>query len=300
MAGPLRQGPTRRHRARPRERPGDVRRERAPGARRRRDPLPRQCADLRGARRAIRRLRRGARAARGRARRPCRPVPAERAGVRRRGARRLAARGHRGAGQPDAQGARGAHAARGLRAGGARDPRGAVGRGGARGGRRYVGAHRRHRGADGRARGRPRRTDAPGSRAGTRRHRLPDLHVGHHGASQGRDEHPRQRRLQLADVPRLGRRRRRRRDPRRRAALPHHGAHRARRAVAADGRAARARQPLRRRTGARADRAPPGHLHDRRHHGLHRAHGRGRDARARHLVAADDRQRRSAHRARDR
>ena len=29
-------------------------------------------------------------------------------------------------------------------------------------------------------------------------------------------------------------------------------------------------------TGARADRAPPGHLHDRRDHRLHRAHGRGR------------------------
>ena len=250
MAGPLRRGPARRHRARPRERPGDVRRH-ACAAR----PTPSRSTTATVALtfaaldERIRRLRRGARAARRRARRPRRPVPAERPGVRRRGAGGVEARGHRGAGQPDAQGARGAHAARGLRAGGARDARVAVGRGGARGGRRDLGAHRRHRDArcDELAR-RPRRPDAPPDPgAGTRRRRLPDLHVGHDGASQGRDEHPRQRRLQLADLPRLGRRRRRRRDPRRRAALPHHRAHRAHRAVAADRRAARARPPLRRR-----------------------------------------------------
>ena len=48
---------------------------------------------------------------------------------------------------------------------------------------------------------------------------------------------------------------------------------------------ARALPPLRRRGGARARRTPPRHLHDRRDHGLHRAHGRRAGERARHLDA---------------
>ena len=95
------------------------------------------------------------------------------------------------------------------------------------GGRRDLGAHRRDRARRSQELARAHAGQAPPDpRPRARRRRLPDLHVGHDRAAQGRDEHARQRRLQLADLPRLGRRRRRRRDPRRRAALPHHGAHR--------------------------------------------------------------------------
>ena len=59
-----------------------------------------------------------------------------------------------------------------------------------------------------RAGARARRAGAARPRPRARRRRLPDLHVGHDGAAEGRDEHPPQRRLQLAGLPRLGRRQR--------------------------------------------------------------------------------------------
>ena len=74
---------------------------------------------------------------------------------------------------------------------------------------------------------RARRRAARPGRAPARRRRLPHLHVGHHRPAQGRDEHARQRRVQLrrptATGCRLDARRRR---ARRRAAVPHHRAHR--------------------------------------------------------------------------
>ena len=46
--------------------------------------------------------------------------------------------------------------------------------------------------------------EPPADRAGPGRRRLPHLHVGHHGAAEGRDEHPRQRRVQLRGLPASG------------------------------------------------------------------------------------------------
>ena len=110
----------------------------------------------------------------------------------------------------------------------------------------------------------------PGPRP--RRRRLPDLHVGHHRPAQGRHEHARQRRVQLAGLPRLMSARRRRRHPRRRPAVPHHRADRAPHRGLLDGDADRARStgstPTTRST---LHRAPQGDVHRGRDHGLHRA-----------------------------
>ena len=93
LAGPLRRGPARRHRARSPQRPGHVRRHGAPVAR---TPSPSTTATsaltFGELDELLRRLRRGARAARRRARRPRRAVPAERPGVRRRRAGGVEAR----------------------------------------------------------------------------------------------------------------------------------------------------------------------------------------------------------------
>ena len=74
-----------------------------------------------------------------------------------------------------------------------------------------------------------------------RRRRVPHLHVGHDRPAQGRDEHPPQRRLQRAGLPRLDPPRRGRQRLRRRAAVPHHRADRPRRRRDARADAARAR-----------------------------------------------------------
>ena len=50
------------------------------------------------------------------------------------------------------------------------------------------------------------RAGAAAGRARPGRHRVPDLHLGHHRPAQGRDEHPPQRRVQRPGLPRLDRR----------------------------------------------------------------------------------------------
>ena len=141
----------------------------------------------------------------------------------------------------------------------------------------------------------------PGSaRSGPRpgRRRLPDLHLGHDRAAEGRHEHPRQRRLQFADVPRVGR-------PDAddvilgvaplfhiTGLIAHLGTTLLTGAslVLAYRFDAEAALELIERHGV--------DLHDRRHHRLHRDDERQRGER-RHLDAAHDRQRRRADPARD-
>src|SRR6266566_3810892 len=79
----------------------------------------------------------------------------------------------------------------------------------------------------------------------TGRHRVPHLHLGHHGPAEGRDEQPRQRGVQLPGLPPVVRARPGRRGPRRRAAVPHHRADRRRYHVAPARRPARAGPPVR-------------------------------------------------------
>ena len=122
-----------------------------------------------------------------------------------------------------------------------------------------------------RARPRPRRRDARAGRSRPGRRRVPHVHLRHDRPAEGRDEHARQRRVQLAGLPRLDAPRRGRQRVRGGAALPHHRPHRARRRLDARADAARALLPLRAGRGARARRARAADVHDRRDHRVHRA-----------------------------
>ena len=194
-----------------------------------------------------------------------------------------------------------ARAAERLRLGGARLPRVPVPVGGRRRGGRHPGARgdhhlraglrrrRRARAAGGleprpaRRHPRPARAGrtpcgraARAGRARRRRHRLPDLHLGHHRPAQGRDEHPRQRDLQRPGLPRLDRAGGGRRLPGRGPPVSHNRAGGPHRGLRPDAHAAGARVPVRARRHAGPDRAAPLHVHGGRDHRVHGADERRR------------------------
>ena len=230
-----------------------ARRPRAPHARPRRDPLPRQRADLRRARPPRDAARGRARGARPAPRRPARDADADVAGPRRDALRLRAPRRRAPADLVAPRSGRDRVPARGRRA--HAPPR----LGGPRGARAGGGHGRRDR-ADRRPDARDRRRRR--GRRARRRPAAPRLHVGDDRQAEGRAPHPRELLLDEPVVRPDDEPARRRRRPPGAAAVPRRRLERAAAARVVEGRDGGARAVVRRGARARADRRARGHDDD--------------------------------------